>query len=137
MMPLYLKKLDTEIDCLRVLIHEIAHATGAAKRLNRPTVATTTADLGAQASHFYAIEEVVADTTAALVLEYYGLANNFINLKIDLYVAMQVRKARLTEFAIAQAKRDAVGAFNYIIEHFAPSIETLQNNAKVNEQGTR
>lgn len=61
--------VKTEADYFSIAFHELAHSTGAAKRLNRPGVAGTVK----YGSIEYAIEECIAEITAFLCLSECGI----------------------------------------------------------------
>lgn len=63
------EQFDSATDYYGVAFHELAHATGAANRLNRPGVA----DFDRFGSHQYAVEELVAEITSAHAVALCGL----------------------------------------------------------------
>jgi hypothetical protein len=78
------KMTDDEAQA-RFLLHEMAHATGAAHRLNRYTM---------KHSHFYGpalvTEELVADLTAQKVMQHLGLESPAVKAVINDYVSNYV-----------------------------------------------
>lgn len=88
------------------LFHELTHATGHARRLNRPTLV----DLCPFGSTNYSKEELVAEMGAAYLCALSGIANKTIDNSAA-YIAAWLRRlkddARLVVHAAAQAQRAA------------------------------
>lgn len=63
-------RFETHEGCLAALAHEYSHASGAAKRLNRPGITNNGWDRDRTQ---YAIEELVAESSAAFVMAALGL----------------------------------------------------------------
>lgn len=107
----------------RVLFHELAHATGSAKRLNRQGV--NLVDRQNISKRAYAIEELIAERTSQKVMAYFGILDaeteKVSNQYLELYsnVLNETGEPK-TEFDSARIERDSDAALAYILQNWFP-----------------
>ena len=105
-MPLPKQFLSKE-DFLQVIYHEIGHATGHPKRLNRP-IKNVFGD------NFYAFEELVAELTSAYMLAYLGYESQITN-NVD-YIDNWLSVMKDDKKFVIQAASQAQAASDYILQ---------------------
>lgn len=126
--PHYIPKDDTvempsrntfhsELKYYKTLFHELAHATGHEKRLNRPSL---TENKGIQAAgenrKIYCLEELVAEMTAAFLCANAGIIeDDFNNSAAYLKGWLDVLKVKDHKTWLVKAASDAQKASNYIL----------------------
>jgi antirestriction protein ArdC len=96
------------------LLHELAHASGAAKRLNRPSI-TEAAPFGSAA---YSQEELIAEMGAAFLCAEAGISPAVINNQAA-YLAGWLKKVRDERKLLVQAATKAQHAADFILRRNA------------------
>jgi superfamily II RNA helicase len=101
-----------------VLFHELAHATGTKDRLNRSTIAKSHVRTSRAE---YMAEEVVAEKTAAKLMEFFGLATTSTRQSNHHYIESHLLEAQMfgtyvTETKIDSEVQDALSMVMYWLE---------------------
>jgi antirestriction protein ArdC len=92
------------------VFHEIAHSTGHATRLARPTIV----DTAAFASHAYCKEELTAEFSSAFLCGYCGIAPQTL-VNATAYIAHWVEKLQKDKVLVIQAAGQAQRAVDFIL----------------------
>lgn len=101
---------DTPEGYYATLFHELAHATGAEKRLNRKTLKEVTFF----GTEVYAREELIAETTSAMVCSFAGIANRTIE-NTQAYCQSWAKRIREDKNIVLECFGQAEKAFKYMI----------------------
>jgi antirestriction protein ArdC len=106
-----------DVNYFRILFHEIAHATGSRKHLNRAFIISHPFEKTAKD---YAFEECVADTTSKLFLQYFGLKldpNDPETITFEHYFDIWANRCerKIDEVKLA-SEREAKKIFDYILD---------------------
>jgi len=113
-----------------VLFHELAHATGHHSRLSRIGIVDMQAyayDLGVKA-----IEEIIAESTARLVLRQLGLSNQYTESQNENYILHFAREANI-DLSSNHIKTEVDRAYSFIMEHWADFLDTVKNETRLME----
>ena len=94
----------------KTLFHEHAHDTGHRKRLERDGV-TNPVRFG---SHNYSVEELIADTTAAMLCHHTGMYTNEVAHETAAYLQNWIKKLRSDPQMLFTAGAAAQRAFDFI-----------------------
>lgn len=110
-------------ECASTLAHELAHATGHSKRLDRDM----TGNKYDPTNHRYSIEEVVAEATAALLMAEFGITHTVENSVA--YMQHWGEQIRHDPDIIWKAMGDAWAAKSYILSHV--SLEEVMYESQI------
>jgi antirestriction protein ArdC len=106
-------------ECANTLAHEMIHATGHTKRLDRPTLYRNDFDTW---KHDQCIEEVVAEAGAAIISVEYGLPPTTVNNSVA-YMQHWGNTIKDDPDILWQAMSDAWAARTYILSHISVQEE--------------
>jgi antirestriction protein ArdC len=104
------ERFTSEDEYFSALYHELCHATGAASRLNRPTI-TEANGFGSEA---YSKEELIAEMGAAFLCGQAGIAERTLN-KSAAYLQNWLEALRNDRTLIVQAAAQAQKAADFIL----------------------
>ena len=105
----------------RCLFHELAHATGKSYVFNRPVIANRHYDFLEQA-HYAAVEELIADHAAIIVLRALGISDARVEASHVLYVNDYLLKINehMASADPSVIEREARRAADYILTNWLP-----------------
>lgn len=110
---------DSEAHFYGTLLHEIGHSTGSQKRLARPGV-TNSIRYG---SHEYALEELVAEMSAAFLLAEAGINCEGLIDNSASYIASWIKSLRDDPKLVVRAGAQAQKAVDYVLDrNFEPEL---------------
>ena len=111
----------TRANYIKTLFHEAAHATGAAKRLNRPGVVEEIKFGSTQ----YGFEELIAEQAAAMLCQHCGInteENGLFDNSVQ-YISSWINAINADKYAVIKAASAATKAVNMILG----KTDTYQN----------
>lgn len=109
----------------KTLMHELAHATGAKRRLNRPGIA----NFDAFGSHQYALEELVAEMTAASLCRLGGIASQETDENSAAYLAHWAEKLDANPSLWLTVAKQAEAAATWLVDAAEVSLTELETLA--------
>ncbi len=116
---------------LSTLFHEVVHATGRSNRLNRKSVRAN----GASTKDMW-LEELIAESTARELMNYYGLATHTTNAHSSAYlnnVFDRVGTSQLDPEDLEHVNASSKEAFKYITEQWLGSLTTDSNSSEIKQ----
>jgi antirestriction protein ArdC len=111
------------------LFHELVHATGHEKRLNRPTLA----EMAERGSENYSIEELVAELGTAYLCSWTGILHKEIKNSAA-YIAGWLKPLKNDKRFIIRAAGDAQKAVDYILNLRAAGSGSAEESAVEGEE---
>ena len=123
----------TPDDHYAVLVHECAHATGAAHRLARPGITQLTSVSGGRGfgSEAYAFEELISETASIFINETFGLNSQIVLDQHASYLAGWQAKILSDPAAMFKAFAEAEKAAEFFMQRLPSQVEAA---AKAVEQ---
>ena len=120
----------TRANFIKTRFHEAAHATGAAKRLNRKGIV----DKPEMGSNLYGIEELIAEQAAAMLCQHCGVntqENGLFDNSVQ-YINSWINSIKADKYAVTKAASAATKAVNMILG----KTDTYQNQEAETEAVT-
>ncbi len=109
----------------KTLMHELAHATGAKHRLSRPGIT----NFDAFGSHQYALEELVAEMTAASLCRLGGIATQETDENSAAYLAHWAEKLDANPSLWLTVAKQAEAAAHWLVDAAEVSLSALETIA--------
>lgn len=106
-------------DYYAVALHEVAHSTGHASRLNREGIT----EFGGFGSHSYSYEELIAETSSAFTASELSLDNDAVMANHASYLAGWAAKIKEDPKALFKAFNEAEQASDFILQRHPMQLE--------------
>jgi antirestriction protein ArdC len=120
------EQFDSDVAFRSTLLHELAHATGHEKRLNRETLTKS----GGFGSKDYAREELVAELASAFMSAETGIERDDDQHAAYIQSWLEVLKSKDGKHVIFEAAREAEKATNYLLDRADLMREVDRNREK-------